>query len=253
METNVVSVGYDAVLARRRSPTLQRLWRETRAASTSRGVHINRDRRGLTRMAGLAGADGVGGSRLRHGRGRCGSPGTPARVPVSIDFDGGRFAGERAQAALGFSDNARFALGTFAESGSTPQSRTASPARTRGNTRPTSAPVREAARSCAPAGGCVHGVRADPEGAAGLPVLGTDTVADYRPLMVEAGFDVDVYEEVPGWPEPMSRAYRALLDAKEALVREMGEAAFGALSLELALTLDRQPYRRRVLACATRG
>ena len=41
----------------------------------------------------------------------------------------------------------------------------------------------------------------DPERAAGLPGFGADPVADYRPILTEAGFDIDIYEEVPGWPD----------------------------------------------------
>jgi hypothetical protein len=37
------------------------------------------------------------------------------------------------------------------------------------------------------------------------------------------------------------------------LEAEMGSAAFGALSLEVALTLEREPYHRRVLAIAARA
>ena len=92
----------------------------------------------------------------------------------------------------------------------------------------------------------------DPDRAAGLPILGADLVDDYRPLLADAGFRVETYEETPGWPEPMTTTYAALLDAKETLTEEMGEAAAGALVAELSLTLEQRPYRRRVLVVATR-
>lgn len=50
----------------------------------------------------------------------------------------------------------------------------------------------------------------------------------------------------------MTTTYSALLDAREALTEEMGEAAAGALVAELSLTLEQRPYRRRVLVVATR-
>ena len=50
----------------------------------------------------------------------------------------------------------------------------------------------------------------------------------------------------------MTTAYSALLDASEALKQEMGEAASQALFLELSMTLQQRPYRRRVLVTATR-
>jgi hypothetical protein len=63
---------------------------------------------------------------------------------------------------------------------------------------------------------------------------------------------VEVYEQVPGWPEPMTAAYSAVIDAKETLTQEMGEAPVGALVLEMSMTLGAKPYKRRVLAVATR-
>ncbi len=93
----------------------------------------------------------------------------------------------------------------------------------------------------------------DPERAAGLPAFGADPVADYRPLLTEAGFSVDIYEEVFGWPEPLTTAYSALVGASAALEREMGEVATRALILEMSMTLQQKPYKRRVLVAATRG
>jgi ubiquinone/menaquinone biosynthesis C-methylase UbiE len=92
----------------------------------------------------------------------------------------------------------------------------------------------------------------DPERAANLPILGVDTVDDYRPALTNAGFNVEVYEQVSGWPEPMIATYSAVVAAKEALTEEMGEAAVGALVLEMSLTLESRPYRRRVLVAATK-
>ncbi len=263
METNVVSAGYDAVFgATPASPTLRRLWREHACGLDfpDQFSHISFVTvAGLTRMAAelrltpgqtlVDAGCGMGGPALwlaRH---------TGARlIGIDLSSAGVSLAGERA-AALGFGEGARFAVGAFAETGLDDASVDAIASEDALQYVPDKrAAFVEAARILRPGGRLVFSAfELDPERAAGLPVLGADTVADYRPLLADAGFAVDVYEEAPGWPEPMSRAYRALLDAKEALVAEMGEAAFGALSLELMLTLERKPYRRRVLVCATRG
>ena len=93
----------------------------------------------------------------------------------------------------------------------------------------------------------------DPEKAAGLPVLGVDAVADYTPLLADAGFTIDAYEETPGWEERVYGTFSAVVDAADALSAEMGErAAAGALS-EAMLTVAMRPYRRRVLIVATAG
>ena len=85
-----------------------------------------------------------------------------------------------------------------------------------------------------------------------MPILGLDPVEDYRPALAKAGFSVETYDEVPGWPEPMTITYSTILNAREALTQEMGEAAVAALFMEMSMTLEQQPYRRRVLFAATR-
>jgi hypothetical protein len=50
----------------------------------------------------------------------------------------------------------------------------------------------------------------DPAKVAGLPILGVDPVADYRPLIAAAGLNVEAYEKTPGWEE---RAHAALRKA----------------------------------------
>jgi hypothetical protein len=113
--------------------------------------------------------------------------------------------------------------------------------------------IDEVARILRPGGRFVFtAYELDPERAAKLPVLGEDPVGDYRPSLINAGLSVDLYEEAPGWPEPMTTTYSALLNAKEPLTQEMGEAAVGALFMEMSMTLQFKPYRRRVLVAATK-
>ena len=92
----------------------------------------------------------------------------------------------------------------------------------------------------------------DPSTAAGLPVLGVDPVPDYAPLLREAGFEVEAYEETLGWEPRVYGTFGALVEASDALVADLGErAAAGALA-EAMLTVQLKPYPRRVLAVARR-
>jgi ubiquinone/menaquinone biosynthesis C-methylase UbiE len=92
----------------------------------------------------------------------------------------------------------------------------------------------------------------DPSKVEGLPVLGVDPVPDYAPVLGNAGFTIDVYEETPGWADRVYPTFSALVDASDALNAEMGEpAAAGTLS-EAMLTVAIRPYPRRVLVVARR-
>lgn len=93
----------------------------------------------------------------------------------------------------------------------------------------------------------------DPALAGGLPVLGVDPVADYRPLLEAAGFAVDAYEETPGWQERVYGVFQALIDAADALRAELGEQAASGTLAEAMLTVAVKPYPRRILAVATAG
>ena len=86
----------------------------------------------------------------------------------------------------------------------------------------------------------------------GQPVYGMDPVADYCPLLIEAGFDVEAYEETSGWRDRVSAAYDAVRLAEDVLKSEMGEAAYEMLRSDLSFTVEHEPYRRRVIAVATR-
>jgi SAM-dependent methyltransferase len=92
----------------------------------------------------------------------------------------------------------------------------------------------------------------DPARAAGVPVIGADPIPDYVPLLEAAGFDVEAYEETPGWRERVNAAFGAIVDASDTLTAEMGERAAGGAVAEAMLTVQLQPYPRRVLAVARR-
>jgi SAM-dependent methyltransferase len=92
----------------------------------------------------------------------------------------------------------------------------------------------------------------DPAKVAGVPVLGADPIPDYVPLFEAAGFDVEAYEETPGWRERVNAAFGAIVDASDTLTAEMGARAVSGAIAEAMLTVQLQPYPRRVLAAARR-
>jgi len=90
----------------------------------------------------------------------------------------------------------------------------------------------------------------DPAKVAGVPVVGVDPIPNYVPLFEAAGFDVEAYEETPGWRERANAAFGAIVDASDTLTAEMGERAVAVA--EAMLTVQMQPYPRRALAVARR-
>jgi SAM-dependent methyltransferase len=92
----------------------------------------------------------------------------------------------------------------------------------------------------------------DPVKVAGLPVLGVDPVADYRPLMAAAGLTVEAYEETPGWQERVYAAFRAIAGNNDTLIAEMGEPAAASAVAEAMITLQIRPYPRWIMAVASR-
>ena len=90
----------------------------------------------------------------------------------------------------------------------------------------------------------------DPAKAEGLPVLSVDPVPDYRPLLEEAGFVAEAYEETPGWEERVYGAFGAIVEASDQLTAEMGERAAAGAIAEAMLTVAMKPYPRRILAVA---
>jgi SAM-dependent methyltransferase len=261
-EHQLVAAGYDAVYpAIAGSPAFQRLWREhASGVDFPDGFdHISFvTARQLERMA----------NELRLSKGRtlvdlgCGMAGPSlwvARVTgaslIGVDVSPVAVAqaAQRAE-ALGLAEQARFVIGSFADTGLPDSSADAIMSEDGMQYAPDKrALFAEAARILRIGGRFVFtAFELDPTAVEGLPVIGADPVDDYRPLLEGAGFAIDAYEVVPGWPEPVTSAYRAVLDAKETLTAELGEAAFGALAFEMSMTLERKLYKRRVLAVATK-
>ncbi len=259
---DIVSAGYDAVYrAVPKSKTLRRLWHElaegqdfpeefghisfTTLPELRRIAPELRLRRGDT-LVDLG--CGMGGPALWVARE------TGARL-IGIDGADGAVEGATARAAdLGLSKRARFLVGAFAETGLEAGSADAVMSEDALQYAPDKqAAFNEAARVLRPGGRFVFtAYELDAERAGPLPVLGADPVGDYRSALTKAGFQIDGYRRAAGWPEPMSRTYAACVASKEALTREMGEAATGALLMEMSMTLQFKPYRQRVLAVATK-
>jgi SAM-dependent methyltransferase len=262
MEPDIVLAGYDAVYAATpNSPTLRRLWHEN-----AEGVDFPEDfghisfitLPQLQRMAAELRLN-RGDTLVDLGCGRGGPALWMSRETGAslIGVDLSPVAVEQASARaveLDLAGQSQFIRGSFADTGLEADSADGAMSEDAIHYAPDKgAAVVEAARILRSGGRFVlTAFEVDQDRAANLPGFGTDPIDDYRPLLTEAGFTVDTYEEVPGWPEPMTTTYSALLQAGDALKQEMGEVATRAMFLELTLALQQKPYRRRVLIAATR-
>lgn len=260
-QPDVLATGYNAVYTAFNSPTLRRLWHELGEGSDfpEEFGHISfvtlpqlRRMRAELRLA-------PGDTFVDLGCG-CGGPAlwvaaeTGARL-VGVDFSPVAVQQANARAReLGLEEQARFVVGSFAETGLEPGSAGAVMSEDAFQYAPDKrAAIAEAARILRRGGRLVFtSFEIEPERAANLPVFGVDPVDDFRPILEQAGFEVEAYEEAPGLPEPLTTTYSSLLDASEDLRQEMGEQAATALITELSLTLQQRPYRRRVLGVATK-
>jgi SAM-dependent methyltransferase len=91
----------------------------------------------------------------------------------------------------------------------------------------------------------------DPERVAGLPFW-QDAVPDYRPRLEQVGFDIVRYDRTPNWSDQVAAGFGAILDQRDALEAELGEAAAAAIVMEAAVTIELNPYCGHVLAVAAR-
>jgi SAM-dependent methyltransferase len=260
--SDIVSTGYGAVYAGTpNSPTLRRLWHEHAEGPDfpDEFGHIS-----FTTLQELRRME----AELRLGSGStlvdlgCGMAGpalwmareSGARL-IGVDLSAAAVEQASLRAAqVGLAEQARFVVGSFAETGLEAGSADGVMSEDALQYAPSKeAAMSEAARILRRGGRLVFTTyELVPEAAAKAPVLWTDPVEDYRPIVTKAGFKVDAYEEVPGWPEPMTTTYSTILGVGEDLKREMGELGAAALFLEMSMTLQHRPYRRRVLLAATR-
>ena len=261
--SDLVATGYDAVYASwNQSPTLRRIWR---AFATGPGypeefAHISfltGNELALLLHALDLGPDsalvdlacGAGGPGLWIARQ------SGARL-MGVDLSAVALlrATELAD-QIGFGPRAAFRRGSFEATGLAPASAEAAMSVDALQYAPTKAGAfAEVARVLRPGGRLAFvAFELEPERVAGLPVWGVDPVPDYRPALGQAGFTVARYEETPGWRERVTATFEAVVAERAALEAELGVAAANALLFEASVTLDHRPYRRRVLAVATRS
>lgn len=242
--------------ARLQSVTLERLWRtaygEDYPAEAQPNGHTSR-----TTLQRLAGALHVGPGHTVVDLG-CGHGGPGLWVAqqvganlIGIDLSavGVALARDRA-AALGFGKRARFQEGDLTATGLPEASCDAVmsldvllfvPDK--------AAAAREVARILRPGGRFGFTTWEQPGYS---ERLGAPQLADYRPLLAAAGFDVEIYEEPPNW----QRQQRALLEgiiASESKLAEEMEAPVAASRVAMARgALAEMPVRRYVFVVARR-
>ena len=258
---DAVRTGYDAVYtALPRSDTFNRLWRSNayRDQFPAEFAHIgfltlSEAQHLLELLAPASGevvvdvACGTGGPGLWIAQ----QTGTSL---IGVDPSPAGLAAARQRAArTGLDDRSRFEQGSFEHTHLTGSSADVVMSIEAFQYAPNKrAGLREFARILRPGGrlGLIC-FEADPTKAAGLPILGVDPVIDYRPLLKSAGFDVVAYEETPGWAERVEAAFSAIVSAADTLAAEMGEQASASAVAEAMITLDVQPYPRRILTVAS--
>jgi len=259
---DAVRTGYDAVYtALPRSDTFNRLWRSNayRDQFPAEFAHsgfltLSEAQHLLELLAPASGevvvdvACGTGGPGLWIAQ----QTGTSL---IGVDPSPAGLAAARQRAArTGLDDRSRFEQGSFEHTHLTGSSADVVMSIEAFQYAPNKrAGLREFARILRPGGrlGLIC-FEADPTKAAGLPILGVDPVIDYRPLLKSAGFDVVAYEETPGWAERVEAAFSAIVSAADTLAAEMGEQASASAVAEAMITLEIQPYPRRILAVASR-
>jgi SAM-dependent methyltransferase len=260
---DLVASGYDAVYTSwNRGPTLRRIWRELAA-----GPGYPEEFRHISFLTGdelalLAGALGLGPDGVLVDL-ACGAGGPGLWVSRQ---SGARLVGVDLSAVallrafeladrVGLGPRAEFVQGSFEATGLAASTADAAmsvdalqyaPDKTRA--------FAEAARVLRPGGRVAFvAFELEPAHVAGLPVWSVDPVADYRPVLEQAGFTVVCYEETPGWRERVTATFEAVVAERAAIEAELGVAATAVLALEASLTLEQRPYRRRVVAVASRS
>jgi SAM-dependent methyltransferase len=258
---DAVRAGYDAVYtALPRSDTFSRLWRSNayRDEFPAEFAHIGFLTLGEAQRLMALLAPGPGDVVVDVACGT-GGPGlwiaqqsSASLVGVDPSPAGLAAAGERA-ARTGLGDRSRFEQGSFERTGLPGSSADVVMSIEAFQYAPDKrAGLGEFARILRPGGrlGLVC-FEVDPARTRGLPVLGVDPVGNYRPLLELAGFDVLAYEETAGWAERVEAAFSAIVNAADVLAGEMGEQASASAVAEAMITLEIQPYSRRILAVAS--
>lgn len=80
-----------------------------------------------------------------------------------------------------------------------------------------------------------------------------DPVADYRPLLTQAGFDIEAYEESPDWQRRDRAVIERTIEAETELREELGDEAASATVRIARGRLGEIQDRRRIFVIARRG
>jgi SAM-dependent methyltransferase len=258
----LIRVGFDAVYqGLLRSPTLRSIWRQHALDPEYPMGFENISFVTSPELARIAAAL-VAARKARLADLGCGQGGPGLWVARSV---GARLTGidlspvavsharQRAE-ALGLTDVATFSTGTFDKTGLHEKSVSGVISFDALQYAPDKRAVAQEVRRILKPGGrfAFTAFELDPYRVNGLPVIGTDPTDDYRPVLSEAGFTIEAYEETTSWGSRLTGAYRAIVESRDVLTGEMTEEAAAPLLMEVALTLEHLPYRRRVLAVATR-
>ena len=205
IDREIVRSGYDAVYgALPRSPTLRAIWRDHAQGPGDPEGFENISFLTHAELARLASElrVGAGGTVADLGCGE-GGPGlwiareTGSRL-TGVDLSRVAIANARERAEkLGLLEMARFAVGalddTGLESGSVQGVMSVDALQYAPDKR---AACQEVSRILQPSGRFAFtAFELDRERVAGLPVIGADPIDDFRPLLEESGFRVEVYEE----------------------------------------------------------
>ncbi|HEY5172818.1 MAG TPA: methyltransferase domain-containing protein [Acidimicrobiia bacterium] len=258
---DLIAGGYDAFYAAwGRSPTLRRIWRDHVTGPDYPEAFAHISFLSLTQLRALARALQLGPDQLLVDL-ACGAGGPGLWVARE---SGARLAGrdlstvavlraaERAD-ALGLSDRAEFAPGTFEHSGLPSGAADAVMTVDALQYAPDKAKALvEVARILRPGGRfALVAFELDAEHVAGLPIWG-DPVSDYRPLLERAGFEITSYEEIANWRDQVAAGFAAVVAERGSLELELGTAAAAATVAEASVTLEVQPYGGHVFAVAER-
>jgi SAM-dependent methyltransferase len=260
-DDNLVAVGYDAVYdAIPHSPTFRSLWAEHASGDGYPPEYDSISFVTATEMRAIARdlALPAGGTLVDLACG-AGGPGlwlaslTGASL-AGVDISGVAVARARARAAAVAATSATFVQGSFAATGLATGAADGVVSSDALQYAPDKAAAfAEAARVLRPGGRLAFtAFEVEPDRVAGLPVLGDDPCADFRPLLEANGFSTTQYDETPGWHARVAAAYGAVLAAADVLTDELGAPAYLAMASEMTLTQQLGIYRRRVLAVAER-
>jgi hypothetical protein len=66
------------------------------------------------------------------------------------------------------------------------------------------------------------------------------------------GFEVARYDQIPNWSDQLAAGFGAVLEQREVLEAELGEAAAAAVVMEAAVTTEIRPYCGHVSVVTTR-